>query len=365
MMQKTVIVCGLLGAISMILLGCAIEPPPPAPIFDAVEATPTRQLSMALENIQVAARYPLEVEGEILQDNPWQIYEVPLFSPDGTMMLFRKRVVGGSELWLTASQQGTAQRLLEKVWGYVWSPDGKWIAYTQSFSQGGASLWVMSADGSEKRKMIERIKTGQVQWLDENQLVYIASNGSIMSVGRDSHQVTRLVPPLISSVNQFALSPDGERVVLSDEAEVWLIDLRKPEELINITPYDGAFWGSVAWSPDGNWVAYSSQSEIYLVDKDGTSIIAIPSGWYPHALAWSPDGRILASIGRVEQRGFSYEIYLTAIDSKTTKRLTHDNENTAMGEKYTLTWVPDAHRLIYGTSRLPTQKIEVIELNIQ
>jgi Tol biopolymer transport system component len=131
-----------------------------------VEATSTPELPPSLENIQIARRYPLEVEGKVLEDNPWGEYFAPLFSPDGTRMLFRKRVIGRTELWLTDSQGRAAQRLLEEVWNYAWSPDGKWIVYTQSLPkpQKGASLWVMKVDGTEKRKVAEPTKTGQVEW---------------------------------------------------------------------------------------------------------------------------------------------------------------------------------------------------------
>lgn len=279
------------------------------------------------------------------------------------MMLFRKSVIGGAELWRTDSQGGVAQRLLEKVWGYTWSPDGKWIAYTQSLPQGGASLWVTKADGSGKQKVIERLKTGRVHWSGEGRLIYMAPDGSIMGVGQDGTQVRQLVPPLIPSANRFALSPDGDRLALASEAEVWLVDLEKPEELISITPYSGAFEGSIAWSPDGSKVAYSSRSSIYIVDKDGEHIANVKTAWQPWDLAWSPDGKVLAFIGRTEERGLSFEIYLTDAEGKRVKQLTNDREgNLQGGHKNSLTWFPDGGKLIYGTSRLPGQKVQVIEL---
>ncbi len=143
-------------------------------------------------------RYPLEVEGEVLEDNPWGEYYAPKFSPDGQWMLFRKPVISGDELWITDSQGKNARRLLEKVWDYAWSPDGEWIAYTQPLPkpQKGASLWVMKADGTGKKKLAEPLKTGQVEWTRDNRLVYIAADGSIMSTTKDGKQIKLVAPPV-------------------------------------------------------------------------------------------------------------------------------------------------------------------------
>jgi len=125
----------------------------------AVKATPTSATPKPeptpwIESIQIARRYPLEVAGEVLEDNPWNLHAAPIFSPDGTMMLFQKPKPAGQapeckgwvcgailhELWSTDSHGRSPQFLAQRVAKEAWSPDGKWIAYTQHTPMGESSL---------------------------------------------------------------------------------------------------------------------------------------------------------------------------------------------------------------------------------
>lgn len=322
--------------------------------------------SSLLENIRIVRRYPLEVEGKVLEENPWGEYYAPKFSPDGKWMLFTKPVIGGRELWLTDSRGKNPQRLLEKVWDYAWSPDGKWIAYTQSLPepQKGASLWVMKFDGTGKRKLAEPLKIGKVEWVRDGYLVYLAADGSIKRVSQDGAKSDLLLPSLINGINLFAISPKGDRVVLAIGGESWIANLEKPGELKKIVPYTGAFGGWFAWSPDGSKLASPSMHSVFLVDKDGNLISEVQTAWEPWILTWSPDGKILAFIARTEEKGLSFEIYLLDPETQMVKQLTDDREGDKApgGLKNSLSWSPDGKRLLYGTSRLPGQKVQVIEI---
>ncbi len=321
-----------------------------------------------LDDIQVARRYSLAVEGNVL-DNIYNSYPAPLFSPDGRIMLFKKQVTGRSELWRTDAQGRTVQRLLESVWHFAWSPDGEWIAYTQYAPQGKSSLWVMRPDGSEKRMVIEGIKTGQVSWLNGSRLVYVAADNAIIGISLDGAQVQQLVPPSEEEHlgREFALSSTGDRLVwVDDKFRLWLIKLNlgKTASPTRIDPFDGAFFGptfrGIAWSPDGNQVAFASRTSIYCVDRDGSIVTKVLTAWEPSDLVWSPDGKTLAFIARTDERASSWEVFLT--EGSAVKRLTIDNENIPNGRKTTLAWSPDGTKLIYGTLRLPGQKMQVIEL---
>lgn len=146
-----------------------------------------------------------------------------------------------------------------------------------------------------------------------------------------------------------------------------MVDLKKPGKPRRITPYAGAYSGirgGLAWSPDGQKLIFASDFGVYIVAKGG-DLKKVKTVWYPHDFAWSPDGKILAFIGQIEQRGFDSEIYLLDVEQGQIKQLTDDRENVRGGGKSTFAWSPDGSRLIYGTSRLPGQKVQVIELSRQ
>jgi len=345
-----------------------LTPPTPLP------PTPTPEFPYG---VQVVRRYPLEVEGPPLDGNDWAEYKVPLFSPDGALMLFRKPAPVKAErgpdcqgwacrmplheLWRTDAQGKAPLLLAEEVGSEAWSPNSQRIAYSQHDPKGASALWIMRAAGEEKTMVANNLGATYIGWIDASSVVYLNESGSVTSVDIGSGSATQIKPSELPAITRLAISPQGDRAVFATEAEAWLVpfDTLKP---VTITPYNGAFWGDIAWSPDNTRVAYASRSSVFIVDRDGNAIDEVNTAWEPNDLAWSPDGKLLAFIGRTEERSFSYEVYLVDAEGTAVKQITHDNENVMGGGKWTLTWSPDGNKLIYGTDELPGQKIWVIEI---
>jgi Tol biopolymer transport system component len=108
-----------------------------------------------------------------------------------------------------------------------------------------------------------------------------------------------LEPPPGTSVGvAFALSPDGNRLVLQavdDETGVPALWLR---ELANGTP--GRIGGTEGadmpfWSPDGREVAFFAEGKLKRVDLEGGPPQVICDAPSPRGGAWGPDGRIVFS----------------------------------------------------------------------
>jgi len=121
----------------------------------------------------------------------------------------------------------------------------------------------------------------------------------------------------------FALSPDGQRVAVTIEADtynsIWICDLRDRRcQRVNVQA-DGY---SPIWSPTGDRLAFSSNRDgplnLYVVAADGESapvrLAAAASMQAPGS--WSPDGRFLAYVE--QQTGAApYETRVLALDGRT------------------------------------------------
>lgn len=74
----------------------------------------------------------------------------PSPSPDGRYLAFRR---GVGELWLWDFEAGEARRFL-KGWDaslhWQWSPDGRWLAYSQQNRNFNSEVWIAPLDGSRE-----------------------------------------------------------------------------------------------------------------------------------------------------------------------------------------------------------------------
>ena len=184
----------------------------------------------------------------------------------------------------------------------VWSPDGARIAYVvdENGGNGPTKIWVMNADGSDPRLLIEGAGSfWSPAWSpDGNRIAFAHGDPSnlyvVNSDGTDLTQVTQTQgnPP----VGSPSWSPDGSRIVVGGEGEVQHLYVMNADGT-GLTPLldqpgfranEAGFEGFPAWSPDGSTIAITTASGIYAVNPDGTGLREVTSaGQSP---AWSPDG---------------------------------------------------------------------------
>lgn len=135
----------------------------------------------------------------------------------------------------------------------------------------------------------------------EGSLVYVPPSGAqrrLMWVGRDgSEQVLGARPQNYAS---FRLSPDGRRLAVVVDNQIWLYDLGR-NAWTRFT-FEGDINGTPVWSPDGKHVAFLSSKEgprnIFWQRADGSGgSERLTTGEYEHApSSWSPDGQFLAYV---------------------------------------------------------------------
>jgi Tol biopolymer transport system component len=165
------------------------------------------------------------------------VTSAPVWSPDGKQILFGAR--GGSlhsvdvrsgERSVFVSLPGEDLDSMDEI---AWSPDGAHLAILNDLEPGGRRLYIMDADGSNLRVLVD--------------------------------------DAVLGGGGEFAWSPEGTRLTYpsySDlEAGIWTVsfDGSAPSLVVSrIVAY-----GPV-WSPDGSQIAYETDRSHFVINADGT-----------------------------------------------------------------------------------------------
>jgi sugar lactone lactonase YvrE len=158
----------------------------------------------------------------------------PVWSPDGTQIRYGAR---GGSLYSVDVQSGEASLVvslpgenLDSIDEIEWSPDGAHVAIMNDLEPGGGRLYVMNADGSRVRVLLDDYEPGGLAW-----------------------------------------SPDGKSIAYAGrqddaEARLWtLSQIDGPPR--NIATSESI--GDPVWSPDGSRIAFVESAGWFAVDADG------------------------------------------------------------------------------------------------
>ncbi len=163
-----------------------------------------------------------------------------------------------------------------------------------------------------------------------DRLAYAVDDGgqqSLIIKDLDSNRETTVSSVSEKEYRGLAFSPDGRKIsyIKTDPNEVFgaLYQISvggSPEENLNT----GNVIGAACFSPDGKKVVYLSASEnrsetsLNIVSPAGpVTVLATkksPAFFYPGALAWSPDGHVIACVVKDEQSGSYLKITTIEVD---------------------------------------------------
>jgi serine/threonine protein kinase/Tol biopolymer transport system component len=201
---------------------------------------------------------------------PLAAYQYPRLSPDGKKLVVGKinPRSGSGDLYVTDLASGTSVPITtdpRHEFGPVWSPDGRFVAFSQN-DNAPPFLHKVGLDGGAVEALVA--PSGGVQtatdWLKDGSILYQAVNS-------------------VTNTDLMLLPADGDR---------------KPRNLL--ATISNEMHGTV--SPDGHWLAYvtddSDQPQVYVrsfPSLAGVRRVSLNGGLWPR---WARDGRELYFMDR-------------------------------------------------------------------
>jgi WD40-like Beta Propeller Repeat len=242
------------------------------------------------------------------------LHAVPDLAPAPSRIVFASTRTTVSQLYsVEPSGEGMAQLTFGTA-GFeapLPSPDGRFVAASSH-----GDLWVMRADGGDRRLLAHTATDGFSWSASSERLVFASAQGAIWTVSVATGRRRQITlgqegasPSEPRHDRSPSLSPNGRAIAFTrccywdrTPAPATALVVRR-NGVDNVLTYYVS--GPPSWSPDGRWIAISSQdgSSLELVRPGGGTtrvhVASVHGCWYcggtgTGGVAWSPNGRFLA-----------------------------------------------------------------------
>ena len=200
----------------------------------------------------------------------------PMFSRDGTKLLYLRGLLGGHVELVVANADGTGAKVVSPAVDGLdqvdWSPDGTRLVFL-SRDLGRGRINVVNADGTDLRTLDVGGPANQVSWLAPDGEYILFRREHLLDAdpapaiflvhpdGSDPHAITRRPALDDGDFQDISGSPDGTRVMyresaLKDYFQIHVLDIATGRDRVLPAPPDAHAQTAPGFSPDGIHVAY-------------------------------------------------------------------------------------------------------------
>lgn len=239
----------------------------------------------------------------------------PLWSPDGSKIVFESDRSGTSDIWMVDAAGGPPRQLVS--WpsfdhSPVWSSDGSAVYFVSNRDSRLGDVWQVPVSGGAPKRVTTDGSVGEVTTrpgvpgaLAETisprdgklTISRMSANGTLSVIWDRSNASARVLSPSGDSLTAQVDQPDGKRrgMILSASGSGGRVVLKPGEQIGN-------------WSNDGQWILYDvsvgGASDIGLLRvSDGTTRRLTTSPENEVGAEFSPDGKtVVFSRRRIVQR---------------------------------------------------------------